>query len=246
MDSQGIESDGYDPENDDYESDGLDNGPVEKPEQRTEKEELAEILKQEILTQPRKRRKINAYIPTSEVEREDSEWSTESEPTDTSGDSSDSSDTPEDVKTYAYEVEHSERFDREKVIEAVKKILLPMGATCDIGAFTYDGNETDVLDISNALDNIGLDIEMLFDIGESEGYKIVVKDVSRYSKDVSIEQHVMNGNLEKAVEMARKSGIRELSDTLEGRLMQGDFGMAKSLAKQRLDMQRVNNTSVSV
>ena len=49
----------------------------------------------------------------------------------------------------------------------------------------------------------------------------------------SIADLVLQGRIPEAIVAARLSGISPLSDTLEGRLQQGDFGLARTLARQR-------------
>ena len=51
---------------------------------------------------------------------------------------------------------------------------------------------------------------------------------------MSIEQAVIDGNIEQAYYLAQKSGKSKTSDTLEGRVLQRDWQHAETLAKNRI------------
>ncbi len=53
--------------------------------------------------------------------------------------------------------------------------------------------------------------------------------------EIEIALAVIRNDRETAFVMAKKSGKRELSDTLEGRVLQGDWQDAFHFARRRLD-----------
>ena len=63
----------------------------------------------------------------------------------------------------------------------------------------------------------------------------VNKDRKSISPRIIISKLLLEDRIDEAISLAKSSGISPDSDTLEGRLQQGDYEIAKQLAKQRID-----------
>jgi len=64
-------------------------------------------------------------------------------------------------------------------------------------------------------------------------YDPFLDKTAKYTSE-AIACAVIEGQRKQAFHLAKMSGARELGDTLEGRVLQGDWGMAESLAAQRI------------
>lgn len=87
-------------------------------------------------------------------------------------------------------------------------------------------DEVNLSDINLNEDNITNSLESLAAYNANSYYN---------QAPISIEDAVLTDNWTEATKLAKQSGISSHADNLEGRILQGDYTMARVLAKQRKD-----------